>query len=49
MSDTAFSWVLSIFTDAWAWLGTYNYHGVPLANYLIGFLILSIIVRRIFG
>lgn len=49
MSDNAFSWVLSVITNAWNWLGTYNYHGVTLSAYILGLIILGMLIRRIFN
>lgn len=47
--DTAFNNVLSYITDTWTWLGSWQYHGVSFAAYILGFIILSILIRRIFG
>lgn len=45
----AFNWVLSIFTNAWNWLGTYSFHGVNLSAYLSALLILGMLIMRIFN
>lgn len=48
MND-AFSWVLSVFTNVWRWLGSWSFHGIPFSSYLLGLAIVSIIIRFIFG
>lgn len=45
----AFTWILSVFTQAWQYLGTYNFRGVPISLYVASILILGIMFRRIFG
>ena len=47
--DYAFINVLSYITSTWNWLTSWNYHGVGFGAYLIGFVVLSILIRRIFG
>lgn len=48
MAD-CWNFVLSIFTDVWTWLSTWNYHGVPFSGYIIGIIILGILIDRIIG
>lgn len=40
---------LGWFSDALAFLNGLTYHGINLLYYLIGFLMLSIMIRRIFN
>lgn len=43
----AWTGVLGIISGCWTWLGSWNFHGVTFAAYLIGFTILSILIDRI--
>lgn len=47
--DVAFTSVLSWITSTWTWLGSWNYHGVSFASYLIGLALLSGLIKYIFG
>lgn len=47
--DAAFNSVLTIITSTWTWLGSWSYHGVSFGAYILGFIILSILINRIFG
>lgn len=48
MTD-AFNFVLTTLTDTWNWLVSWNFHGVSFGAYLIGFVVLSILITRIFN
>lgn len=45
----AFDFVLNTLTDTWTWLTSWNFHGVSFGAYIIGFVILSILITRIFN
>lgn len=45
----AWNWVLSVISSVWTWLNSWNFHGVPFAGYIIGFVILGILIDRIFN
>lgn len=47
--DVAFTGVLSWITSTWTWLTSWNYHGVSFGAYIVGFIILNILINRIFG
>ena len=47
--NEAFNWVLSTITDTWTWLTSWQFHNVSFGAYLIGFVILSILITRIFN
>lgn len=47
--NTAFDWVIDTIGDTWTWLTSWNFHGVSFGAYIIGFVILSILISRIFN
>lgn len=47
--DAAFNGVLTIISSTWTWLESWSYHGVSFGAYILGFIILSILINRIFG
>lgn len=44
----AWNFVLSAISQTWQWLGSWTFHGVSFAAYLIGFTILAILIDNIF-
>lgn len=42
-------WTLATLTDTWTWLVKWSFHGVSFGVYIIGFVILGILIDRIFG
>ena len=45
----AWNWALSVLTSCWNWLSSWQWHGVSFAYYLVGFVILDILISRIFN
>ena len=48
MND-AFNFILTTINDTWVWLTSWQFHGVGFGVYIIGFVILSILITRIFN
>lgn len=48
MSD-ALNFVYGVISSTWNWLGSWQYLQVPLSMWLVGFIILDILIMRIFG
>lgn len=48
MAD-AWQFVLDTISSAWSWLSNWQFHGVSFAAYLLGYAILLILMRFIFG
>lgn len=47
--NAVFDWVIDTIADTWTWLTSWNFHGVSFGAYIIGFVILSILITRIFN
>ena len=45
----ALNFVLGTLTSTWTWLNSWNFQGVSFAVFLVGFVILDILIMRIFG
>lgn len=44
----SWNFILSVISQTWTWLGSWQFHGVSFAAYLIGFSILAILIDNIF-
>lgn len=47
--SAAFQFVLDTLTDTWTWLASWNFHNVSFAFYIVGTIVISMLIRRIFG
>lgn len=44
----AWNFILSVITQSYNWLSSWQFHGVSFAGYLIGYAILIILIDRLF-
>lgn len=49
MNFDAWQFILDTFGNTWAWLSKWSYHGVTFGIYIIGYVVLSILIDRIFN